>query len=79
MQDHNLVTWIRKRGVRNVAEALGIAERTVQNWVYLQSAPQFDNAYKLKVMSKGVLGFDEIYQPYFNKIHKKQNSNKKFQ
>jgi hypothetical protein len=76
MQQQNLISWIKKRGVTQVAEMLGLPKSTVENWTYLKSAPQFDNAYKLKIMSKGVLGFDEIYGPYFNKVHK-TNSNKK--
>ena len=66
----NLIEWIEKETVPVVAEKLDVSERVVYIWLNLQGAPQFDNAYKIKMLTRGKLDFNAIYGQRLNFVRK---------
>lgn len=70
----DLVEWIELKTIPVIATELGVSEDTVKSWLYLKAAPQFDNAYKLKILSRGKLNFNSIYGPRFERVASEQKN-----
>jgi len=62
------IAWINKLGALEVARLLDVDRTTVDKWYSLKATPQFDNAVKIKQLTNGKLGFEEIYGPRYRHI-----------
>ena len=60
----SLTEFIARKGVRVIAEAAGVSEVAVRNWLDLRSVPSVENATMLIKLSLYELDFNAIYEPF---------------
>ena len=62
----NLQKYIELVGIEKVMEITGVSKQTVYNWKNLVSIPSPHNAAVLIMESRGVLNWENVYEPFFS-------------
>lgn len=60
-----LADWIEKKGSKWVAEILEVDEITVYYWRTMKNLPKDHHKRAIKRISRGVVTYSEMIEPYF--------------
>lgn len=56
--------YIDNIGIQKLADTLGMTRQNIHNWRELKQSPRPEVAYRIIVMSSGLMNWEKIYQPY---------------
>ena len=64
--------YITEKGIKTVAEQIGVDEVAVYYWKIYVTAPKPHNAKRLIKVSKGALSWQSIYEPFVKNNNENQ-------
>lgn len=59
--------YIEAVGVQKLAENLNMTRQNIHNWKVLEQSPRPEIAYRIILMSSGLMTWEKIYQPFVEK------------